>query len=535
MTLSIDEYNVVVGGVSLNTSWRKTTTKYIPARNSGASMKTIGIEFVIEGDTEEELRDRWQQTQDEFNKVDPEVYCYRSNSAIRENEWGPSDGETVSSVSSVSVMPQMPSTRLSKYCYLEIVFQLNSNAPPSGVPGSPQAALEEADGLVTGIEIVNVADVGEMDTLVCTGSFRPLSDAATVGPVGISSIYEENSTGLAVIEFTAPITPPSMTLSNGKKAQLYADITGTTRYNGHHSVKRVTDSIVVIDMDFSELENAGSVSIGAVKTAEGLFDEAKEEIYQLMGIGENNVILINKMGKNNADGTYDFELTAQEQDFVPGGIGDGHTQLARTCVMRVVDDGPPDEWETDPELAFLGAGPGTVPKYDTIEGRVVFNKDAVTGTLDEAWGAVSSDIFARARIMAGKTLEIRKTQLSYDLSTPAIGFTFTCVENFHDSVLVEKTLETSTATEPYIYARGLTLHGVQVSAAVPVKIYTQTITRVGRGLVDMTAYPAPTESGYVFVQKLESDSQKGPSQIADLGGDFYSQKLTRSYARLKLA
>lgn len=535
MTLAIDEYNIVVDGVSLNQTWRKTTTKYIPARGSGGTMKTLGIEFVIEGDTEQELRDRWELTQEQFNKVDPTVYCYRSDSSIRENEWGPTDGETISSVCTVSIMPQMPSTRLSKYCYLEIVFQLNGNTPPSRVPGSPQAGAEGMEGLISGIEIVNTADVGEMDTLVASGVFRPLSDEATVGPVGIDSVYEEDTTGNTVIVFSTPIVPPSMTPQNGKRPQFYADVTGTVRYNGHHAIKRVTDSVVVIDFPFSELENAGSVSIGAVKTASELFEASKEEIYKLMGIGKNNVILINKMLKENPDATCDFEVTAQEQDFVPGGIGDGHTQLARTCVMRVVDDGPPDEWETDPELAFLGAGPGTVPKYNTIEGRVIFNKDAMTGTLEQAWGEVSSDIFARARIIAGKTLQIRKTQLSFDPGTPAIGFTFTCVENFHDAVLVEKNLEIQTVTEPYIYARGLTLHGVQIAASVPVKIYTQTITRVGRGLADLSAYPAPSEAGYTFVEKMEGENLRGPIQVADLGGDFYAQKFTRTFARLKLS
>jgi hypothetical protein len=526
---TIDEYNMVVDGIGLNNSWRKSTSRIVEMRPPAAAAKTAAIEFIIEADTEDELAERWAITKNEFNKAGVSAYGYRETDTAKLFDYSPrEDGETRMAYSSVSMIAQEEQTALSIYAILEISATVTDS--PSGSSGGAMAGAKDAPrGSLDGIEFVTVHEAGERVTLTAAGSFGGQLGEESLGPLSIISVTENSTTGFCVFHFTETVSPPS------DDEKMYCTISGTTKYNGQYAVKNVEENSVEVVLAFAGAETTGTISIGDVETAEELLTLGEDEIFDAMGIGQNNVTLVGRMVKTNGDGTVDFMFSAQEQDFVPGGIGDGRNQLVKSVTMSVVEDAPLETWEQDADLEQFGGG--TAPTPITIEGSVAINVNASSGSLRADWLGIQSAIVGRAVAIAGSgDLQILKIEARYGTGTPSIGFTITALAEFGGAISLEKVEQSETNYEAFVYTKGPNLHGVQFPQVEPVVVYTRSITRAGVGEVDLSLYPPMVQAGYyMHLRKVVDGPNRGPVASADLGNNVYLQMRTETWLRLKLA
>lgn len=524
MVNSIQEFNIVVDGVSLSNDWRITTSRYIQARNSQGTQKMVGIEFVIEADTEQELKERWDITQREFNKTYINAYGYRSDANQKEFVIGMDDGETVSCTCNVSELGQGEHTRFSKECYLEISCDLTLS--PTGGKSIPVSDMPTIEGLQEEVVLVRFMEADNSEKIVCQGTFKSIMDQESIGPITIDDIVLDSPSGFPKIEFATPITPPTL--------PAYVTITGTAGYNGKFAIHSAGANEIIFKGIYTTDESTGTANVGLVRTGEALYDDNYQTILDLMGVGVDNVTLIHKHEEDIGDGRFTFTLTAEEQDFVPAGLGDGHTNLVASVALGISSPEEEDGWEQDPDLIPFGGQ--SAPKPCVIDGHVVINRDASSGDLTQDWAACQSDIIARAESqLAGATLSIKGLSLDFDKRSNTIVFKMLCYEDFNDVLMLEKNETIDVDFSPYVYEKGTALHGVQYPNAIPVKVLTRKIARLGKGSVDLSTYPAPTESGYSFVLKSSSDGpNRGPLSAQFMGNDYYLQTRVEVWLRLKL-
>jgi hypothetical protein len=524
---SIDEYNVVVGGVSLNSAWRKTTTQIVIVRDSTGTSKMAAIEFVVEADNEADLAARWRATEQEFNTKNVAAHGYRINAANKIFDWGTDDGETISISSNVSMKADEAQTTLAYYGYLEIVADMNLEQGGGGGGVVPPIG-GDIDGLLGPIVIAEIRDGGGNITRSAGGSFSALIEGAAIGPVAIVSIVSDD--GAAKINFGEVVS--------GIASAPYAQVTGTINYNGQWQITEVGldggtgFTYIVISAVFVASETAGSVLIGEATSAEDLFDEARASILGILGAGEDNLTVVHQHTQNAEDGTFEFTITVQEQDFVPGGIGDGDTNLVKE--VRMVTGLPEltGMWEADSDLEDIGAS-SAAPSTVNIIGEVVLNRPAITGSLQSHWDAIKADIIARAEAgIDGEDLTLKSTDVSFNHATPSISFSLSFINGFTDAIMLERTTSFSLEREVFPYQVGDGLHGLQFPNEEPVKVIQIEITRVGVGEVDLQRSD-PTETGYYFHHHLEKGSSRGPLGDGALANVFVQSRID-TYFRFKL-
>lgn len=522
---TIDDYNIVVGGVSLNNSWRKTTTGITIVRDSQGFNKVAGIEFVIEADTEAQLADRLEQTAREFNKRDAPCYGYRTTDADRIFDWSTGDGESQEITCAVTMLPQEEETKFSYYLYMEISASLVIKSPPGG--GGPNRPVEVIDGLVGNVmEIVETHETGETTTIVASGLFATLLQPTTKGPFTVTTITLDATTGF--IKCTLTGAPAGVVAGD------YATLVGTALYNGQWTVVDVGADYLVLDYTFIANDTSGgTINCGVISQAKDLFETAKPGILSILGAGANGLTVVHRTGQDVGDGTYEFTISLQEQDFVPGGIGDGDTQLVRSAQMRIVTQGS-QNFETDAALSAYGSG-----AYGILiaEGTVVLNRESAqfVDDLEGLWDStIRADVLARIIARAGATsITVTVEDISIDVTTPQISFTIACVDqNFTNAMVLERVTTKSITDEPWIFSKGNGLHGIQFEAAPPIAVITRVFTRVGVGNVDLSAIAAPVEAGFSFHLQNATDEERGPIKAGELS-NVYMQKRIETWLRYK--
>lgn len=536
---TIDEYNVVCEGVSLKNDWRKTTTGIMKGRNSTGTMKNAAIEFIIEGDDEEDLAEKIRITEREFNKENARVYGFRTvdgtDGVNRIFDYHLGDGESVGVYCNVSEMNEAH-TRFSRYMMLEVYCDLTVKLP-SGVsaPGAPEADI---DGLLEPMEIVEVYETGNWQTKSISGKFTYSVEDDSLGPWTIDAIAEKSGgdhDGKAEIQLAA--TPSGLAVDDA------VFINNTTFYNGRHRVVDITGDNVTIDTEHTQDETLGSpasITGGEVETAKEKYDAAYSTLKALIDVSASeskDITLVHKVEQQLNDGTFEFTLTSQEQEFIPGGKGDGDTQLVRTVQMKV-NKAQVKEWEQSSDLSF--ARPSTTPpKIIEAAGLVMLNKEAITDSLEEHWeNDVKSDVIARIEThlnLAAGEFDEATVQVTFNGTNPAIAFIITGYEDFDTVLSVELVKTTQTPHEAMVYSKGSGLHGLQTPDVEDVPVITRQLTRVGKTEVDLSQLTAPTESGYTFHLHDEVETVRGPLDIEGLGTDLYLQTRTEVYLKLKLS
>lgn len=521
---SLDEYNIVVDGVSLVNEWRKTTSRIVEGRSDFSTSKTASIEFIIEGDDEEDLADHWNITKSEFNRQYAEIYGYRETSSIKDFVYSMNDGETIKTHSNVSIMPQQVSTRFSLCCVLEILAEMSDNVTGGGIPaiGTEQPAVE---GMLTQLEIVRLWETGQTETASTVAAFQTVAAPESDGPYSITTITEDSGTGYALLTLGSSVSDPP---DDG-----YVTITGTVRYNGKHRIHAFGGSTVILRRDFIEAEAGGVANFGEIKTSAELAEAGEDTILELLGVGEEGTMsLVHRVLRDNGDGTHELELVAQEQDFLPDG-GGGPGQLVAALTMRVVPV-EEDGWQNPPDLSSFGAG--VAPINHVVEGQVVFRRSVSSGDLKADWDTVEDDIIGRAQAATGNpdwTPVV--TRLSFDLATPAVAFTFEAIENYNDVLMMEQITSREEPNEDFIYARGDGFHGIQNNNSEPIHVITRKIVRLGVGREENFKLPALTEDGYyMHLHHTSYGPDKDNISHRELGDDFSLQTVTETWFRLLL-
>lgn len=520
--MTIDEYNVVLDGVSLVNDWRKTLSTHVEIRDPGAGQKLITIDFLIEADTEAELAERWEITRREFNRQATEAFGYKTNPADRLFEYKLGDGETLRIDAAVSDVPQDIETAYSKPCALEIAATITGD--PTGSTGSVLVPQDEIEGLATSLAVVTTSEAGETPIKVIDGVFTSIARDTTIGPLTIASIAD--SSGRALVTTTTNIS--------GAPDTAYAAITGTLAYNGRHRViSQPSANSVILDVPFAGAEAAGTMDIGSVALAGELLEDAFETIMERLGVGEENYTLIERHVNEVGDGTVEFMFAAQQQDFVPAGLGDGHTQLVKSVLLRVAEMDDDELYLSDPAYAALGAG--SPPRTHAIEGFVTINRLASSGNLHQDWAACEDDILDRAEFVVGQPLTPRSVKLTYDTATPGIGFTIFVYENLNSAIMLDVSIEKSEDEDPFVFNRGDGLHGIQFDDRVPIRVYTRRCMRVGTDEADWDLLPPLTETGFFFHRVSFTDGpdplpQEGPNRM----GTIYTNQRVETWIRLKL-
>lgn len=539
MTETIDEFNIVVDEVSLNNSWRKTTSGIAKGRDSTGTMKNAAVEFVIEGNDEEDLAEKIRLTEREFNKENPRAYGYRTadgtDGVNRIFDYHTGDGESVGVYSNVSELNEAH-TRFSRYMMLEITCDLTVKTPD--VVPQPGGQTADIDGLVEPMEIVEVYETGNWQTKSITGKFTFDTGDNSVGPFTINSVAKQASgdyEGRA--KFTLGSAPTGLSVGD------YAIVIGTTFYNGKFAVLDISGSDVVLAVDYTQDESPGGASLtgGTVTTAKEQYEAAYDTIKGLIDVSASeskDITLVHKVEQELSDGTFEFALTSQEQEFIPGGKGDGDTQLVRAIQMKV-GKAQVKEWEVDTsELSFAGAST-TPPKAVEASGVVRLNKEAITDTLEEHWendikAAVISQIEDHINVAAGQ-FEESMTDVVFNGTQPSIAFVIQGYEDFDGVIRVERIETVQTPHDAYIYPKGNGLHGRQTPDVEDIPVLTRQLTRVGKTEIDFSSWSAPTEAGYTFHLHDENETTRGPLDLEGIGQDLYIQTKTEIYFKLKLS
>ena len=529
MPATIDEYNVLVNGVPLINSWRKTTTQIVTSRDARGVVKNAGIEFVIQGTDETDLATKKRVTEREFNQLNPVAYGYRtadgSGGVNRLFDYSLGDGESLRITSSVSDVPQDALTEYSRYMYLEVLCEMSGETPPGGIP-TPGEDQEDIPGMKEPLIITTVYESGDTKTIGTEGVFYTDYEPTSVGPLTITDV-DDNGVGKARITLSG-----NYTLPNGS----YVVITGTTYYNGRWKVTAGSGTAVIdIDSAYLGTESSGTLSGGEITTALQQYEAAKETIYGLLGVGANNITIVHKFERENGDGTFEFTMNAQEQAFVPGGEQDDDSQLVRSILLRVLPK-KVQEWEKQ-DLSSIG-GTSTVPSTVVVEGSVVLNRRNLTAELIDHWTAeLQAEVLTRIAAAVGAditTLDVQSIDLAADISTPAIGFTISLWGNYNNVMAIEYTRGVKIPHDAFIYAKGV-LHGIQFKKSEDIHVITRTFMRLGDGIADLSALGPPVETGYYFHLHEEDDSQRGPLAFDnDIGDNIYRQIRNETWFRLKL-
>lgn len=522
---SLDEFDIIVGGVNLVNTWRKTTTGIVVVRDSLGVAKVAGVEFVIEADTEAQLSDRLDATMREFNKRNVEMKGFRSTEADVIFHWYSGDGETQDIQCVVTMLPQME-TKNSYYMYLEITANLVLNVPPGGGTLRP---TDEIEGLVgQNVQVVEVHEAGETTTISASGAFQTILADEDLGPFTITQIIDDTAGGTSYIRVQLATTPTGVIVGD------YATLTGTTTYNGQHEVVDVDGNDLVLNYPYIiDDTSGGTCNVGEIKLARALLDAAKPAIMTLMGVGSNNLTLTHRTINDLGDGVAEFNFVAQEQDFVPGGIGDGDTQLVRAIQMRIAEQSHQGLELNSAVNSFGAADYGVM----VAEGQVVLNRDSASfvDDLETLWtSTIRADILTRIVARTGaSSITVTFEDISIDITTPAINFTITAVDsNFNNALVLEYNRSQSVVDEPWIYSKGNGLHGIQFEAAPPIATLVRVVVRVGVAQVDLSTLAAPTEAGYSFHLHSYTDDERGPIRAGELT-NVYMQKRTETWLRYK--
>jgi len=520
MAKVLDTYNVVVQGVSLINDWRKTATAIVEGADETGSVRYAACDFVIEATSEAELAQRWNETKRDFIRMNVAAYGYTSDPNAKLFDFQLGKDGTTDIIVVVSEVPQEGGTLHSKYCTLDVVarvedFDLTGQTLPA----------DQREGLVGGVEVVTAEEIGKFKGVSVGATYRSIQEPESIGPLNIVGIVDEG--GLARINFgaTLPTLPPTP----------YATVSGTANYNGQHRVVDDGATYIVLDLPFVSVEGTvGTVSIGAIKTAEELFIEHKDALMALAGIDGEEIAVVNVHKHALGDGSVEFVITGAEMDFNPNfdSSASPDEQPVRSTQLMVYRGPPMDNWSSDPDLAALGAS-STPPFQAVAEGVIVLSKNDVTGDLIDEWqNNLESGVMTRIADEVSDFVP-HTVELTMNHAKPSVTFVISGFGDFNDVLSISRETTKHTPREVMVYNRGDSRHGMQVPNTEPVVTLTRITARVGKDLVNMATSP-PTESGYHFQLVDENDQSSSPTKFGDLDGEYYTQTRTEVYLRLKL-
>jgi hypothetical protein len=170
-----------------------------------------------------------------------------------------------------------------------------------------------------------------------------------------------------------------------------------------------------------------------------------------------------------------------------------------------------------------------------IEGTVYINKEALTGSLADAWDLLESDIIARAEQLVGKEFQAQRVDRTFDGKTPSIGFSIVAFENFSAAIMLERTTTRTTPLDALVFHRGSTLHGIQFDDTVPIVTIERSVVRLGRGDISLELPPLEEDGYYMHKNAVVEGPTRGPLKMGLLGDDFYQNRLVETWLRLKLS
>jgi hypothetical protein len=518
MTLAKDEYNIVVGGVSLSNPWRKTTTGIVISRDDSSTVKSAAIEFCIEAENEAQLAERWKITESELNNKWIDAYGYRTNSDAKIFDWSPGDGEVITLTSIVSMLPQEPQTGFSIFAYLAIAVEMTG--PRGGgsiIPG------EEGRFGALFIEFNEIYESSRLITRSASGAFAFKVGDADTGPFTITGIVD--SGGLTRINVSETIT----FIGDG-----FASINGTLRYNGKHGVTSVGSNFVVINKAFEGGESAGTLFLGNVEMAEDVYLSNRRAILDELGVGneDENMTLVSEHKVTIGDGTMEFILVAQQQDFVPGGLGDGDTQAVKKISMHV-NIAKPEEW-----ALREGETAAEIPDLITIEGAAVLDRRVVGSDPSQLWGDIETEVLQKAADMekiSAPTVIAR--QLRFDPVGCQLVFNLACMGNWSGVMEYKIIFSHTTHRQTFVFPVGNDTDGIQFDRSNKTKTVqiTQNLVSVDRDedFEDETKeYHKPEEDGFEFLH-LDASWSITPVHVNDVGEVFVHWRQD-VYLRVKL-
>lgn len=275
--LSVDDQNLDNG------SWRRIVHFPSIVRSDDGSIEKMAVEFIVMGDTADEVDTRVQSTIEDFTIRNPRAKLwFDDDKATPTYDWFPGDGTHIEMMSIVSVVPEEARTQKAAQFVLVVT---SSTEVPESTGGVVSDLGDKPEGLSGSIEVVKTFFDSERYTLAASGRFVSTLNESAEGPYAIESVSDTGGKATFNLESPSVITAD---IDNG----MFVDISSPSEYEGRHFVTAFANgnASVVTDTSFgsSEADVGATLLLGTTDTAEDNFQSAKSQILEnLLETGSN--------------------------------------------------------------------------------------------------------------------------------------------------------------------------------------------------------------------------------------------------------
>ena len=492
-----------------NEDWR-TIDGDFGESSSSDNYRFLVCNFQIEGDTEEELTDRFNETRTEFLSKGQRVrFSLDDTSGKYYADIAPGDGEHTDVQSWIQPNPAHKQT--GHRLRLQFIVVAIQNAG-SGAAGTA-TGLEGTQGTT---RVNSQFNASRIESRTFQATFGSLLDPDANGPFTIISV-EDDGSGNARFVFSAPV---GVVFAAGMKLIT----SGTANYPGQHVITAIASDKVTTETPFGATDT-GTATIGETDDA--------DEVYQ----NQRNSILttfLQTATDGDRDGTSLLALTVEQVETLEGGsLVNVFLQSRRIKPSTGIVGERELKFEVETEAVQQWPQhqqAGAVPNIVSIWGYLDIDEAHVSPSLDQMW---DEEIEPAVRfIVSNETGETPKPIVLRRKFTDEGRIQFQCIYQTKNATVLHYKRTIAWRVDPDYVKLGGTegFHHVQRPAVPPPTFATVTVSRVGIGSVLLNV-DAPKLAGFTAVP---AGTQKTEEPVrSEFDNNVWIQSASQAYEYMK--
>ena len=502
-----------------NEDWRTIDGDFGEAA-SNDNYRFLVVNFQIEGDTEAELTDRFNETRTEFLSKGQRVRLSLDDTSGKYYaDIAPGDGEHTDVQSWIQPNPAHKQTGHRLRLQLIVVAIQNAG---SGAAGS----ATDLEGTQGTIRVNSQFNAARVESRTFQATFGSLLDPDANGPFVLTSV-EDDSSGNARFVFSAPV---GVVFATGMKLIT----SGTANYPGQHVVTAIAGDKVTTETPFGATDT-GTATIGETDDAEEVYDNQRNSIL---------TTFLQTATDGDRDGTSMLALVVEQVETLEGGSLVNVFLQSRRIKPSTGITGERElkfEIETEavqqwPQHQQAGRNPDIVSVWGYLE----IDEAQANDTLDKLWAdTIEPGI---RTVVSNETGEALKPIALRRKVNDEGRIQFQCIYQAKNLTVLHYKRTIAWRVDPDYVKLGGTEghHHVQRPPVPPPTFATVTVSRVGIGPVRLNV-DAPKLAGFTPVpagtQKTEEpvQSEFDPNVWIQSASQAYEYMKFKDGAKVKIA
>lgn len=500
---------VTVNGVDVdNGTWRTLVGESFGDSMGDDGLRVCAADFYIEGDTPDELKQRYAATLAELIAQDVRI-TFNTDAATAglDADMSPGDGIHTNTMTRVEKVASVTQTAYRFHCRLYATAYISPPVRGTGVGTSVDLFAGEVGRRM----FTKVHNAGRVESRTLLVEFLPTFDDEAEGPFTFTAVTDVG--GLARFDFQVGTVLPAFAAGHRLK------VASGTGYVGIHVVTAIDVANRRVQTDSPYVATAtGSAFVGEIIPADTHYQAARDELLDMLGTDEGDrdsttgLALVKETAEDAGDGQSLVILLQAEW-----GEADLGPEVRRQTITIIEEE--PQAWHP---------GGGTRPVYLNVTGGVEVDRDQAPN-LHAQWAVIEPKVMAAVRANTGKS-DLRPLFRKF-ASDPKEGLiTFDIrLQADNSTVLSHEEKEAITIQDDTVGGKAGRYDYDQRPEGLFPKTVVISVARVGRTLQTPLPVGRPANEGAATYRAVSDQSSKERS-ITPFG-DVWIQSRAVAYQR----